>query len=230
MNTPQEIQALIQYAEEQYEAKMAADKQALVAMQQAEFEARKEQTHELHQEALPLIPDVLRPFVKLDDVDTKSSEYDLFWYERALEIHVPGLAPFLMAFSKPKDVLKISGWIVSAIRETNWDENFDLCKTVEFSWLRALRFEEDRLLYEVLREAKSVAEELPRRQALLDQRWGQASRRIVAQEKRAEQKQVEETAMFKLLQNDPVAAALLKAYLLIQQKREEFREIILQSE
>lgn len=230
-NPPTEIIQLIGLADDELKerAEQLAQKEYL-AQEKARL-ARQRDTEAFCVNVLSIMPDVIRPYLFITDVDIHDEKYCLHWSERALEFHVPGLAPFLAVFSIEKDLpngVSFDGWKIPTVVETDWDEGTDMCLEASYSFRNQSVFE-DEIKY-VLRAALQVAFEREETQNRLNSKHASHifnnSRRKAEEAAIEKSRLAEETALLNSIKDDPIAIHLLKAFVLLREERGAFERRI----
>jgi hypothetical protein len=226
-NTPQEIIALIQCAEEE-EEKQQAEAEALETTKAVEVRKEREaETTLLLDKVKHLIPDVLFPYLVFGERTGGRNEA---WYEKTLEFQVPGLAPIAMVFTgviRDDEEPKLAHWIVAGVSESDWDEDADLCKKAVFS-LDNNHADgapaKETNIRKVLWVAKKSFEDKESRQIELDQAIVRKHKRNEMRAQKEAKKISEEQALFDAIKNDPVAVHMLKAFILLRDERSAFEQ------
>jgi hypothetical protein len=228
--TPQEIVALIEYAEEQSVLMAQKLEQKKIEEEQQNELRNREVAQRLFDDAIEMIPDVIRPFVKLDGVDiSDQSHYGMTWNDLILEFHIPELAPIAMVFDvdRQTDKPKLTKWIVSGIGETDYDSDLEVCKTAVFKFgdrYQKVVKDKEINLYEVLQYANNVAKQLPEFQQSLDLSLFRLIKRQRENEALEEKQRSGEQALFDAIKNDGIAIHLLKAFVLLRDERSNFEQ------
>lgn len=225
---PQDIQALIQIAEEERDQERVAAEYKQAAEKKDILEKYAKEIKELLEKVQHLIPDVLFPYLELEDINP--SDYEVAWYERVLEFNVPGLAPIAMVFNIDKeDEATFESWMLAGVDTFEWDSETDLYKKAGFSF-RHGRYERQKAdktnIRQVLWAAKDCAREKEERQIQLDK---DTIRYLKKQERQQQEKSLqvaEEEALFNALIKDPVAIHMLKAFVLLRDERSMFEQRI----
>jgi len=135
--TPQEVLALIEIAVE--ERKADEEKKRLQEIEEArKVKAEKaEEFDALFEKVQNMIPDVIFPHMVYGILD--ESKYNLSGWEKAIQFHIPNLAPIAMVFdchaSFPEDESPVFvAWMVAGIRDADWSEDQGYYTTVEFTF------------------------------------------------------------------------------------------------
>lgn len=229
--TPKNILDLIEQARE--EMKQEADAKVMKE-RDVELQRQKEwydKAHDLYSNALPLIPEALRPFIQLHGIDVDDYEsYGGTWNERVLEFRVPGLAPIAMlfVFDRHTEQPKLEEWVVAGVGESNYDDDLALCRDAVFSYSSRYRNKTDAKtpFWRVLQVAFDVAGSLKERQFQLDTNWNFALIRAEERKVKDQKERDEEQALFDAIKSDPVAINMLKAFVQIHEERSGFTQRI----
>ena len=221
--TPQEIKALIEFAEEDLEkqAHQRADDEAVQKLKAAEEAYDK--AHQLWTDVLPQIPDVLQPYVMLNNPRDKD-QYPNSWDEEVLEFQVPGLAPIAAIYERKNDRWEFDRWVVAGAVGIGWDEEDNLNTDVDYSFFRGACHEGNTKtpLYHTLRVASQVASQLQDKKSELALERALAKRRAAEREAEEKQQRDEERALFEAIKRDPILVHMLKAFVYLRDEREEF--------
>lgn len=228
---PQEISALIAYAEEQ-ELKAAQYAEQKHGETAARLEDdRRAETQAFYEEVKEQIPDVIRGYVNLSawvKEDFGRHLRNKGW-NRYLRFEVPGLAPIAMVFEDDEfeddQCATHVGWIVSGVRDGFVDdesgEYLDASYNMAALDTKAFNVTECQF-HQVLLAAAQKAAKLADEESKKPERIARYERRLaqIAESERI-QKSIEQD-LFDVIKNDAVLMALMQAFVIIRDERSHF--------
>jgi len=231
MNKPTVPTKIIQLiAIEEHQTRKQAEEKAAKEYQEHEERRTAEQhmAEEYLVKVLPMIPDVIQPYVFLADFNNRNTKYELHWSERAIEFHVPALAPFIAVFTEEKEEIHFNGWKFSTVVEIDWDEDSNLCKEASFGFRN--QSIETCEIEQVLRRSLQIAVEQGEAQNRLNRQFASyeinESLRKKDKAEREAASFAEEMALLNSIKDDPIAIHMLKAFILLRDERSTFEERI----